>query len=140
MIQWHRYQRADGEWAEFGAFVLEASSNGSWVVRHKMGEVPCRCSADLGGMQPGGIDSAKAACEKILAEILAAPSGNGALVSTSALKEQKAITVALCKRHMAVRALQAEAAEKNTEEHTNKANAAQSELDRRIKAYIDQNT
>ena len=123
MIDWNKYPRADGEWAEVGAFILEASVNGSWVVRHKTGAVPCRVSADMGVAQPGGIDGAKAACERILGEVLAAHD------DTAAVAEQKAITAALCDRYIAARAMDADAGQE-----------ALSELDRRVINYLKKNT
>ena len=98
MTSWNQYKNSDGEWAEVGAFILEASVNGSWVVRHKTGAVPCRASADVGEAQPGGLDGAKASCELVLAEVL------GSCNDTAAVAEQKAITVALCKRYQQARA------------------------------------
>ena len=98
MADWHKYKNSDGEWTEVGAFILEASVNGSWVVRHKMGAVPCRVSADIGEAQPGGLDGAKASCERVLAEVL------GSCNDTAAVAEQRAITVALCKRYQQARA------------------------------------
>lgn len=127
MIDWNKYQRSDGEWAEVGAFILEASVNGSWVVRHKTGAVPCRASADMGIMQPGGIDAAKATCERVLAEVLAAPNGPQALASTAALVEQRAITMALCNRYQSARAMDDE----------QQRTAALEDLDRRVAKYID---
>ena len=139
MIEWTKYRRADGEWAEVGAFILEASANGSWVVRHKLGAVPCRCSADLGTMQPGGIDAAKASCERVLAEVLAAPNGPQALASTAAIVQQRAITLALCNRYQSMRALQREGSATGKDESMNKAAASLEELDRRVDEYLQKN-
>lgn len=130
MTTWQKYRNADGEWAEVGAFILEASVNGSWVVRHKIGAVPCRASADMSAALDGGIEAAKAACERVLAEILAAPNGAGNLASTAALIEQKAITVALCRRYTSARAME--------EEHQ-RLNAL-ADLDRRVSEYLKKNT
>lgn len=140
MVVWQKYQRTDGEWAEVGAFILEASTNGTWVVRHKIGAVPCRASADMGGTQVGGLEAAKAACERVLSEVLAAPRGPNALASTAALIEQRAITMALCKRYQAARVLQREASESGQEDLLTKATSALEELDRRVLAYIEKNT
>lgn len=138
-LQWAKYQRTDGEWAEFGAFILEASSNGSWVVRHKMGLTPCRTSADIGLSQPGGLDAAKTSCERVLTEILAAPNGADALLSTTALAEQRAITLALCDRFKSMRAAQEEAAREPSERSQFVAMSALEELDARVGAYLKKN-
>lgn len=122
MIEWNKYQRADGEWAEVGAFILEASVNGSWVVRHKLAMIPCRCSADIGARQPGGIDAAKASCERVLGEIVAE------VKPDEAVEKQRRITVALCERYVAARAMGPE------EQHT-----ALAELDRRVLGYLENN-
>lgn len=122
MTTWTKYKNADGEWAEVGAFILEASVNGSWVVRHKIGAVPCRASADLGALQEGGMEGAKASCERVLAEMLASCN------DTAAVAEQKAITVALCDRYIAARAMDADA-----------GRDALRELDRRVINYLKAN-
>ena len=139
-IEWNKYQGTDGEWAELGAFIIEASTNGSWVVRHKTGAVPCRASADIGGAQVGGLEAAKAACERVLSEVLAAPRGPNALASTAALIEQRAITMALCRRYQAARVPQREASASGQAHLQTKAASALEELDRRVLAYIEKNT
>ena len=129
VIQWTKYLRSDGEWAEFGAFILEAATNGTWVVRHKTGALPCRASADLRAMPSGGIDEAKASCERVLSEILAAPNGIEALASNQAVAEQHGITLALCKRYVAARAMGVDAQQE-----------ALGELDRRVLKYLEKTT
>jgi hypothetical protein len=122
MADWNQYKNSDGEWAEVGAFILEASVNGSWVVRHKMGAVPCRVSADIGEAQPGGLDGAKASCERALAEVL------GSCNDTAAVAEQKAITVALCKRYQQARA---------SDFSESVQQAAFEDLDQRVNKYLE---
>jgi len=122
MIEWNKYQRSDGEWAEVGAFILEASVNGSWVVRHKLARIPCRCSADIGVMQPGGLHAAKASCERVLGEILAE------FKPDDAVEKQRRITLALCERYVAARSME-----------TEEQQAALAELDRRVLEYLATN-
>lgn len=119
MTTWTKYKNADGEWAEVGAFILEASANGSWVVRHKMGAVPCRVSADVGEAQPGGLDGAKASCERVLAEVLAAGPDRG-----------EDVAVALCRRYVAMRDLQ------RTTDSAAAMHAAAANLDERVAKYL----
>jgi len=125
MVDWNKYQRADGEWAEVGAFILEASVNGSWVVRHKVAAVPCRASADIGAPLEGGIDGAKAACERVLGEVLAAHD------DTAAVAQQKAITLALCRRYQRARA-------SDISESVQRAEFE--DLDGRVADYLKKNT
>lgn len=139
MLDWIAYKNADGQWAESGAFILEASTNGSWVVRHKMGAIPSRASADLSTRPSGGLEGAKSACEGALREMLAAPNGINALASTAALVEQRAVTLALCKRYMAARALQREASDQGDADAMAKASAAFVELDNRVIKYLQNN-
>ena len=121
MIDWKQYKNSDGEWAEAGAFILEASVNGSWVVRHKLGAISGRASADSDVMQPGGIDAARASCEQALAELLAAkPDRSGD------------VALALCRRYVAVRKLQ------RTTDSAVAMHAAAADLDRRVNDYLKQ--
>ena len=122
MTSWNKYKNSDGEWAEVGAFILEASVNGSWVVRHKMGAVPCRVSADIGAEQPGGLDGAKASCERVLAEVLGAKADHG-----------EDVAVALCRRYVAMRDLQ------RTTDSAAAMHAAAANLDERVNKYLNKN-
>jgi hypothetical protein len=119
MANWNKYKNSDGEWAEVGAFILEASVNGSWVVRHKTAAVPCRVSADVGEAQPGGLDGAKASCERVLAEVLAAGPDRG-----------EDVAVALCRRYVAMRDLQ------RTTDSAVAMHAAAANLDERVAKYL----
>lgn len=119
MTNWQQYKNSDGEWAEVGAFILEASVNGSWVVRHKTGAVPCRASADIGEAQPGGIEAAKASCERVLAEMLAAKPDRS-----------EDVALALCRRYVAMRDLQ------RTTDSAAAMHAAAANLDERVAKYL----
>lgn len=119
MTNWYKYKNSDGEWAEVGAFILEASVNGSWVVRHKTAAVPCRVSADIGEAQPGGLDAAKASCERVLAEALEAGPDRG-----------EDVAVALCRRYVAMRDLQ------RTTDSAVAMHAAAANLDERVAKYL----
>ena len=90
-------------------------------------------------MQPGGLDAAKAACERVLGEVLAAPNGPQALASTAAMIEQRAITMALCKRYQSMRAAQRDAAATGLEHDEQAAVNAIEDLDRRVNSYIEKN-
>ena len=127
MIDWNKYPRADGEWAEVGAFILEASANGSWVVRHKVAAVPCRASADIGAPLEGGIDGAKEACERVLGEVLAAHD------DTAAVAQQKAVTVALCRRYQTMRENQ------RSDHGLDDLEGTTADLDGRVADYLKKN-
>jgi hypothetical protein len=119
MAEWQKYKRTDGEWAEVGAFILEASTNGTWVVRHKIGAVPCRNSPGLGLHQPGGLEEAKASCERVLAEMLAeTPSGG------------EEVALAFCRRYVAMRDIQ------RTTDSAAAMHAAATNLDKRVNDYL----
>lgn len=120
MVEWQKYQRSDGEFTEIGAFILEAATNGTWVVRHKMGEVPCRVSSDLGRAQSGGIEEAKVLC---MAEFLR-------MTAAYTPTKDRTILINLCERYRALRILQRSAA--SVEE----MNTAAEDLDERVAKFL----
>lgn len=120
MIIWNRYAKSDGEWAEVGAFILEASVNGSWVVRHKMAAIPSQASVTFGLTRAEGINGAKAECERVLLGILER-------VNKS---EPAQLIVNLCKRYQAMRILQLSSTS------IDEMNLAALDLDERVSKYL----
>lgn len=118
MITWNKYTKSDGEWAEVGAFILEASTNGSWVVRHKTGALPCKTSADTGIMRACAIEAAKAACVRALSEITH--------MSDVQVTKLERIVRGLCQRYESARAQTGEDRE-----------AALVDLDLRVRDYLN---
>lgn len=126
MTNWKQYQGAQAHYAEVGAFIMEAHPNGSWVVRHVHGLIPCRSSELEPVLNPGAnMASAKIKAAQALNEILQA-SGS----ALAQVERQQMITRRLCERYQAARKAQAQAAE----------NAAQlvAELDAKVAEYLGQ--
>lgn len=95
-MNWKMYNSYDGQYAEVGAFILEAHPNGSWVVRHKTGAIPCRFSELTPILDPDAtIETAKVKCESEFRSMLADSEGEGG--------KYKDIAIKLCERYAAMR-------------------------------------
>lgn len=117
-LRWQKYRHYEGEFAEFGGFILEATGNGSWVVRHMLGKVPCRHSELEPVLNPGAnIETAKVKAEAALRELL---------TEVPDLERQQAITLRLCERYRAMR----------NAAGTPEGEALQAELDKSVDKYL----
>ena len=95
MITWKPYELYEAQYAEVGAFILEAHPNGSWVVRHVTGAVPCITSELEPIINPSAdLASAKAKAISALSEMQA---------NEQAIRRYEAITVKFCERYQEYR-------------------------------------
>lgn len=110
-IEWHPWPTAfPGEHARFGGLVLEANTNGSWVVWHYGHQINERKSQWGSG---GDLKSAKAAAEEAALAILERPEPKRPVpvpdpVPGGDADRERAITLRLCHRYMALRVAQSE--------------------------------
>lgn len=135
-MDWKHYALYPGtEHAGVGGFILEAHSNGSWVVRHVIGSVPARYSE----LEPvmnhcADINSAKAkaieAFTAMMAEVKNPSNGT----------KEKRITLRLCERYQELRAAQIALIEgPPSHERENDVAALEEKMDEDVKRYVMSN-
>lgn len=123
------------EHAGVGGFILEAHSNGSWVVRHVIGSVPARYSELEPVLNHGAdINSAKAkaieAFTAMMAEVKNPSNGT----------KEKRITLRLCERYQELRAAQQALIEGPvSHERENDVAALEAKMDEDVERYVMNN-